>query len=192
MPAATIAKDIVCNLAYISQQEGEYGRAAYLFSIAALLAPQDADVLHGAGFSKRKIGDLEGSREDLERAVKLRPEDPALWYELGLTIAAMRKGAEARPVFEKVLALDPAYAWAHYDLACLDALEGNSDAAFANLNRAIECGFRNLTHLERDEDFRSVREDPRWKEILEKILKNVDNRTRGCLVFESQGSQRVQ
>ena len=119
-------------------------------------------------------------------------EDSELWYELGLTLAMMRKGAEARPVFEKVLTLEADHARAHYDLACLDALEGKADETFANLNKAIDCGYRNLAHLEKDEDFKSVREDPRWKGILQRIPKEPRDRTRECLVLQHQGSQRVQ
>ncbi len=192
VPAATIAEEIMCTLAYISQQEGEHQRAAYLFSVGALIAPQNADAFRGAGYNKRKTGDLEGSRGDLERAVKLQPEDPALWYELGLTLAMMRKGAEARPVFEKVLSLEADHAWARYDIACLDALEGKREDAFANLNKAIDCGFRNLAHLEKDEDFTSVRQDPRWKQVLQRIPKKADQPNRSCLLFQGQGSRTVQ
>jgi len=192
MPAARIAEEIVCNLAYFSQQQGEYNRAAYLFTIGTLLAPQNTKALYRAAYNKRKVGDLEGSRGDLERAVKLSPEDPELWYELGLTLAMMKKGAEARQVFGKVISLKADHVRAHYDLSCLDALEGKTDEAFANLNKAIDCGYRNLAHLEKDEDFKSVREDPRWKRILQRIPKEPHDRTRECIAFRHQGSQRVQ
>lgn len=110
----------------------------------------------------------------------------------GAALAAMGKGAEARPVFEKVLELDPENAWANYDLACLDALKGNPDAAFSDLNRAADCGLRSLTHMEQDEDLKGVRQDPRWKEIHRRIPKRPKNRAQKCLVFQSEGGQTVQ
>jgi hypothetical protein len=111
---------------------------------------------------------------------------------LGLILAVMRKGAEAKLVFEKALALDLDDAWAHYDLVCLDALKGNSDATFGSLNRAVDCGFRKLAHPEQDEDFKGVRKGPPWVEILHIIPRDVKDRTKGCLACQSQGSQRVQ
>jgi len=65
--------------------------------------------------------------------------------------------------------LNPKFAWAHYDLACLDVLEGKPGAAFRNLNRAIDCGFKDASYLLQDSDFQSIREDSRWKMILDRI-----------------------
>lgn len=72
-------------------------------------------------------------------------------------------------LISQVLRLNPRYFWAYYDLACLDALEENREAAFRNLNRAVDCGFRDDAYLIQDSDFQSVREDPRWNLIVEKI-----------------------
>lgn len=50
-----------------------------------------------------------------------------------------------------------------YNAACCFALTNQSDDAFKYLNLAIERGWRDLAHLEADEDFKSVRDDARWK-----------------------------
>ena len=65
--------------------------------------------------------------------------------------------------------MDPARPWPYYDLACLDALEGKREAAFRNLRMAVERGFRDVAHLQRDKDFRSLRRDARWKELIATI-----------------------
>ena len=65
--------------------------------------------------------------------------------------------------------LNPKFAWAHYDLGCLDALEGKPGAAFRNLNRAIDYGFNDASYLLQDSDFQTIREDSRWKMILDRI-----------------------
>jgi hypothetical protein len=50
----------------------------------------------------------------------------------------------------------------HYQLACLEALAGNRDRALAELAVAIEGGERFRTYAASDEDFASIRDDPRF------------------------------
>jgi hypothetical protein len=58
-------------------------------------------------------------------------------------------------------ALDRAEEW--YDAACCHAQAGQLDPAFASLRRAIDGGFRDAAHLDRDTDLASLHADPRWK-----------------------------
>jgi Flp pilus assembly protein TadD len=169
LPAVTLAIDILGHFAGFVQKTGEYDRAAYLYSVCLLLSPNDPDLLHGAGYNKMRIGHLNGALEDLERALKLDPKSSSTWYDFGNTLSRMGRREEARPIFRKVLRLDPDFFWAHYDLACLDALERNSDAAFRNLNRAVDCGFRDAAYLGNDTDFVAIRDDPRWEAVLRRI-----------------------
>jgi len=67
------------------------------------------------------------------------------------------------------LRLNPKFAWAHYDLGCLDALEGKPGAAFRNLNRAIDYGFNDASYLLQDWDFQGIWGDPCWKMILRRM-----------------------
>lgn len=91
------------------------------------------------------------------------------WYDLGVTLSRLKQRKKARACFLKTLRLDPKYAWAYYDLACLDALEEKPKAAFENLEKAVARGFRDIQHLCRDADLRSLRRDPRWKAIVARI-----------------------
>ena len=53
-----------------------------------------------------------------------------------------------------------------YNLACSYAVLGLADKAFAALERALRLGYRDLTHLRRDPDFKSIRDDPRFVRLL--------------------------
>jgi tetratricopeptide (TPR) repeat protein len=90
---------------------------------------------------------------------------------LGLAYARLRFSARARACFRKSLQLAPDHAWSHYDLACLDALEGKRNRAFDHLMQAAACGFRDIGHLRRDSDFRSLRRDKRWKELVDMMAR---------------------
>jgi hypothetical protein len=53
----------------------------------------------------------------------------------------------------------------HYNLACVLALSGEHDRALAELQLAVEGGKRFKTAAAKDEDFASLRDDPRFSAI---------------------------
>ena len=169
LPAINTAISILGDLATILQRSGNYPVSCFLFTVALFLNPDDADLLHGAGYCQMKQGRLEEALDQLRKAAKANREDPHIWYDLGLTLAKMRNGKKARPCFRKALKLDAKHLWAWYDLACLDALDHKPDAAFRNLYKSIECGFKDKEYLLRDPDFAGIRKDPRWRLVLECI-----------------------
>jgi hypothetical protein len=55
-----------------------------------------------------------------------------------------------------------------YNAACCYALSGSQDTAFQLLDKAIEAGFWNAGHMNRDEDLTSLHSDPRWAVTMKK------------------------
>ncbi len=53
-----------------------------------------------------------------------------------------------------------------YNAACCLALAGDRDAAFDRLRKTITHHFTSVADIEQDEDFRSLRDDPRWPPLL--------------------------
>ena len=58
---------------------------------------------------------------------------------------------------------------ASYNAACCYALAGDTDRAFAELKRSIEGGYRDLSHMQRDEELADLHEDPRWKAAVARL-----------------------
>jgi hypothetical protein len=56
---------------------------------------------------------------------------------------------------------------AHYNLACICAIQGRRREALDHLRAAIRCGFTNHAWLLEDADFASVRGDPEFLELVE-------------------------
>lgn len=56
-----------------------------------------------------------------------------------------------------------------YSAACCRALGGESDKAFALLAEAIEHGFRDAAHLDRDPDLAPLRGDARWQGVRDAV-----------------------
>jgi tetratricopeptide (TPR) repeat protein len=66
----------------------------------------------------------------------------------------------------QVLAREPKNVLALYNTACFENRAGRTDDALEHLRRAIELEPRAAEYARGDEDFDSVREDPRFKEIV--------------------------
>jgi tetratricopeptide (TPR) repeat protein len=67
----------------------------------------------------------------------------------------------ARRLLEEALTQTNA-AVVHYQLACVEALTGNKEHALAELEAAVELEDRFREHAAKDEDFASIRDDPRF------------------------------
>jgi hypothetical protein len=53
----------------------------------------------------------------------------------------------------------------HYQLACVEALAGNKERALEELKVAVDSADRFRAHAAKDDDFASVRDDPRFAEL---------------------------
>jgi mannose-6-phosphate isomerase-like protein (cupin superfamily) len=67
----------------------------------------------------------------------------------------------ARRLLEEALTETDA-AVVHYQLACVEALSGNAERALTELEAAVELEDRFREHAAKDEDFASIRDDPRF------------------------------
>lgn len=73
---------------------------------------------------------------------------------------------KAREIMDAALAARPDDWRAHYNYACLLALNDDSEAAIAELQRAHELEPEEVSkHAEGDSDFDSIREDPRFSAV---------------------------
>lgn len=59
-----------------------------------------------------------------------------------------------------------------YNAACSAALAGRKDEAFVYLARALDAGYANAEHLQKDSDLTGLRADPRWRPLVEKAESN--------------------
>jgi tetratricopeptide (TPR) repeat protein len=72
-------------------------------------------------------------------------------------------------VDQKLSLLRPKDPMVHYNLACSYALLKKIDTAFDALEKAITLGYKDVYHLEMDKDMAYLREDIRYKKLIEKI-----------------------
>lgn len=90
------------------------------------------------------------------------------WEWVATAIPAWKSGdlATARGTIEEGLRENPDNPSLLYDLACLEALSGEADAALAHLRRAIEQKPEWAKDAAKDEDFASIRAHPDFPQPL--------------------------
>ncbi len=88
------------------------------------------------------------------------------------TLASNGRAGEARILAKRAAELyttsatDPA---ALYNAVCANALAGDKDQAFVMLEKCLAGGFGDRTALESDPDLATLRVDPRWKVMLDRL-----------------------
>jgi eukaryotic-like serine/threonine-protein kinase len=84
---------------------------------------------------------------ELEEAERLDPLDLQLKTQIGYVHHFHHDIDRAIQQFEKVLALEPSFAFAHYALGDACTQKGQYDRAFAEFGKAIELGGRSVNHI---------------------------------------------
>jgi tetratricopeptide (TPR) repeat protein len=73
---------------------------------------------------------------------------------------------EGLTIDKRLVQLRPKDSLAHYNLACSYALLKKPDHALQTLRRAVELGYRDFRYMREDRDLDSVRQDPRFRQLL--------------------------
>jgi tetratricopeptide (TPR) repeat protein len=89
------------------------------------------------------------------------------WELFFPALPPMREGRydEARRILEEALA-EKDDGVIHYQLACTEALAGNRERALDELETAVRMEERSREWAATDEDFASIRDDPRFQQLL--------------------------
>lgn len=107
---------------------------------------------------------------ELYRGITESNEDVKLgWFFLGYALHMNGELDEALKIHEKVAAFEdfePFSNIATYNVACVHALQHNSDGAIAALQKAIDKGFDRIDQLRNDEDLYSLHTDVRFAGIM--------------------------
>jgi quercetin dioxygenase-like cupin family protein len=92
------------------------------------------------------------------------PHEVSAWEYTFATAPHVREGRfdEARRLLHEGLEAKPGSPAILYDLACVEALAGERDTAIELLNEAVAGGERFREYAQTDEDFASIRDDPRF------------------------------
>jgi tetratricopeptide (TPR) repeat protein/NAD-dependent SIR2 family protein deacetylase len=149
----------------LAEDDSRYAEAEAAYRRALQLDPGDVDVYDNL----ITLLDLQHREPEAlveaERLLKLDNENQGILIalasiqkKLGNENESMKYSTQARSLIEP----DD---W--YDLACIEAIDGNPDAALENLKRALQIDLSVRDWARRDPDLEWIRDDPRFKQILD-------------------------
>jgi adenylate cyclase len=157
-------------------QSGDFEQAVPLYEAAVTLRPDDYQALGLLAGSLLKLGRMEQHAEVARRSMRaidrqlvIDPQDGRA-LQLG-TVQAARLGLrdKSREFAERALVARPDAFSTFYNVACAYSVLGDRDDALEMLDRAVRDGRGNLEWIEHDPDFDSLRSDPRFEAILDRI-----------------------
>lgn len=99
---------------------------------------QDAQALYEQGSSDRKEGKFDQAIEKLQAAAEQKPDDADIQVQIGLTLTALKRFAEARVAFSRALEIAPTYLDALLGLARLDYFDKKFDVAKAAVENVLQ------------------------------------------------------
>ena len=118
----------------------EYEKAMEHFGISLEKQPQNAEILEGIAYIKRRQGRLSESLSYTKKAMDLDPLSKIRPFQLGVTYLLLHDYQEAEKNLDRVLAVNPDNVLAYYRKATLSFYQGDAKKA----RQILETGVRAL------------------------------------------------
>jgi serine/threonine protein kinase/Flp pilus assembly protein TadD len=156
------------------QSQGKFAEAVRLFERASVLRPEDYLTPNFLSLAYRSLGREDDARVASQRGLKLseerielNPEDARAYNLAGSLLAAMGESERALEYARRAAEIDPDDTVTLYNAACTYAVLGKHEEALAALERALDKGYGHKDWIEHDPDFAALRDNPRFKAILD-------------------------
>ena len=102
----------------------------------------------------------------LETELERHPENLDAWIELGHVYTRAGRFEKGLEVDQELVRRAPQDPTARYNLACSLALLTRTEEALDSLEQAVALGYRDPEHMIADQDLASLREEPRFVELV--------------------------
>ena len=156
--------------------EGKFDEAVSHYREAGRVRPEDFQAIYLSTDPLMQLGRrdeaLDAARQTVKMAdahLELNPDDPRAWYLSAAGLMRLGQRDQALERARRALTIDPKDAGVLYNVACIYALAGSSNQALDHLDKAIQNGFGHRDWLENDSDMDSIRGEPRFQALLQKL-----------------------
>lgn len=109
---------------------------------------------------------LDFELEFFGRILERLPDYVDVLRVMGNYLTLKGRYAQGLVIDKRLVQLRPRDPLAHYNLACSYALLKRPDQALRTLRQAIELGYRDFRYMREDHDLDSIRQDPRFRQLL--------------------------
>lgn len=106
----------------------------------------------------------------LEEVLRREPDNVEVLAALAEACTRLRRYRRGLELDRCLVARDPDEPLFRYNLACSLALTGDVGGACDELVAAIDRGYRDFAHMERDPDLRRLRQDAAWDRVRQRVL----------------------
>ena len=101
--------------------------------------------------------------------VKVDQKDGVAWHHLGYALHVQGKLDQALEAHLKAAEFPGTKTLGTYNAACVFALKKDKEKAFEWLKKAVDAGFNQIDTLEDDSDMDSLRDDPRFADLVKAV-----------------------
>lgn len=106
-----------------------------------------------------------------ERILGHWAEFPEVMFRLGTLYTQTGRYEEGLEVDSRLARLRPSDPVVYYNLSCTLALLGRVPQALDALERAVDLGYRDVAHMEKDPDLAAIRGDERYARLRDRAAK---------------------
>ena len=153
--------------------QGEFAEAAKLFERACGLRPEDfqaptflAQCYLGMGRKEEGDSMYRKALRLIDERLQLNPDDARACQLAAITAANLGDREKATDYARRALTINPDDPLLLYNISCMYSLLGNPNEALNCLEKAVDKGYGQKDWVEHDSDLDSLRELPRFKNIL--------------------------
>jgi len=161
--------------------QGRNADAAKWFERAISVRPDDyaslallAGVYGSLGEHEKSIHASRRAYDTARKHLELTPDDPRALYMGAMSLTALGESEKAREWNRRALAMDPDDPSVLYNIACAFATENQPDEAMDALTKALNNGFGHWKWIEHDVDLDSLRENPKFIELLSRKPQEIE------------------
>ncbi|MBM4092599.1 MAG: hypothetical protein FJ276_24750 [Planctomycetes bacterium] len=146
---------------------------AYFASPASEITPTvrassgTASEWRDAGNSAFATEKWEEAAEAYGQLTRAEPDNVRAWVRFAYSLHATGRWDQALAAHLRVSQFPGVRPWALYNVACVYAVKNERQMALDYLQEAVEAGFRRREPIEEDPDFKSLVDDPEFKELAE-------------------------